>query len=226
MVITENIIVSDIRNMITSGNPPVDFKIEESQIRYWIYQTVAMFKAQSIQKRKDITDDWVQTISCLDLEQADKSECCEIETGCSILRTTELPRSIETNGDNNYLRVTDMMGNSIPKTTYLQAIYASHGKYTKHKVMWFYKNYRIYIINNDQLSKINVDLLAENPSDLINFVNCDGSTCYSYDSPFPCSMQMANDVVSYIVKNKALPFLQIPQDTTNNTSNDLESTKK
>lgn len=216
---TENQIASDIENIASSGSLPVDFKIERSQISYWINQTRSMLVSQDIQKRKDISDVWIQTISCQDLEQVDKSECCEIETGCTILKSPILPRTIEVNGTNSIIRVTDMMGNKIDKTTYAEVSVDGHNKFTSKKPKWYLKNDRIYVINSDFLSKINIDLLAENPSDLAAYATCDGSTCYSINSDYPCSLKMASEITNIVLKTKVYPFLQLPQDTTNNADN-------
>jgi hypothetical protein len=216
---TANKILSDIRNSATSGSNPNDFKIEDSQILYWIDQIGAMLKIQSVQKRKDIELSWIQTLSCMDLEQVDKSECCEIETGCMILRTNELPRTIEINGTDGIIRVTNLMGETIPKTSYLEASYAGYSKFSAHKAKWFLKNNRVYIINNDELSKVNIDLVAESPSELSSYTNCSGSTCYDINSDYPCSLKMASEIASIVLKLKVYPFLQLPQDNTNNADN-------
>jgi hypothetical protein len=37
---------------------------------------------------------------------------------------------------------------------------------------------------------------------------------------------MANDITNYVVRSKVLPFMQFPQDNTNNASNDSSISTK
>jgi len=220
MKVTYNTIRSDLRNLATSGSNPIDFRIEDSQIDYWIDQVRSDLIAKDIQKRKDLSNSWIQTISCLDLIQVDKSECCEIETDCVILRTEEkLPKTIETNAENTIIRVTTNSGNLISRISEFESKYEGHSKYTTNKPKWFEKNGYIYVINSDFINKINVDGIFENPSDLARFTSCSGSTCFDINSDYPCSMRMASTITDIVLKTKIFPYLQIPQDNTNDASN-------
>jgi len=225
MNLTENTIVADIRNSATSGSNPTDFRIEDSQIRFWVNQTRAMLIAQSIQKRKDISDSWLQNLTCLQLDEVDKSECCEIETNCKILRTVrKIPDTIETSADNFIVRVEAPNGDIISKTTPFESKYGVYSKYTKNKPKWYLKNNYIYIINNEYLDTINVWAIFEDPSKLTAFTSCSGSTCYSPNSPYPCSFQMASDITNIVLKTKVYPFIQMPRDTTNNANDNFDQT--
>ena len=220
MALTANKLVSDIRNIATSGSNPVEFRIEDSQVLYWCNQIRAMLIAQQVQKRNDITDIWLQLLSCLALEQVDKSECCEIETDCIILRTVrQLPNTIEILGDNFIVRVETPTGDIISKTTAFEEKYNKYNKYTKEKRRWFFKNGYLYITNEEMLSTINVWGIFEDPIELSNYVACDGSTCFNWDSNYPCSLKMANEITNIVMKTKVYPFLQLPQDNTNDANN-------
>ena len=173
-------LVSDIRNLATSGSNPIEFRIEDAQILFWCNEVRAMLISQAIQKKQDITDSWVQTINCLEMEHVDKSECCDIVTNCYILKSIEeLPRTIETTKDNTVLRVSTPQGKIISKSNPFESRYSSYNKYTKDKAGWFIKNNHLYIINEDFLKFVDVDLLAENPSDLANFNSCAGVSCFN-----------------------------------------------
>jgi len=220
MALTANKIVSDSSNIASSGSNPIEFKIEDSQILYWFDQVRSTLISQQLQKGRDISDIWIQTISCLELEQVDKSECCEIDTKCMILRTVrELPQTIETNGDNYIIGVEDPMGNIISKTTATEEKYLKHSKYTSDKIRWFLKNNRIYIINEDFLSHINVFGIFDSPSELKEFVGCDGDTCFSWSDNYPCSLKMAEQITSIVLKTKVAPYFQFPSDNANDANN-------
>lgn len=213
-------LIKDIANIASSGSNPIEFKIEDAQILFWCNEARAMFISQAIQKRQDISDTWIQRLSCLELEQIDKSECCEIRTNCFILRSVEqLPITIETIGDNSVLRVETIMGDIISKANLFEAKYTVYTKFTKEKPRWFIKNNYLYVVNEHLLKYVNIDLLAEDPSALSAYNDCSGVQCFTMDSDYPCSLKMANDITNYVLKAKVYPFLQLPPDNTNDSAN-------
>jgi hypothetical protein len=224
MSLTSNQLVSDIRNIASSGSNPIEFRIEDSQILFWCNEIRSMLISQAIQKRSDITDIWVQTISCMELELVDKSECCEITTDCYILRSVrELPRTIETTGDNSIVRVETVDGKLISKSNPLEEKYVQYSKYVKEKPRWFIKNNRLYIINEDFLKYVNVWGIFEDPSSLSSFVGCDGNTCFNWNNSYPASLKMANDITNIVLKTKVYPFIQLPADNTNDANNTIST---
>lgn len=213
---TLNQIISDIRNISSSGSNPVEFKIEEKQVEFWINEIRAMLISQSFSRRQDINDTWVQLISCLELEQVDASECCNVQTGCYVLRTVrEVPDTVDTYLDNMILKVTKPDGTIIPKSNQFRATYSSYNKFTGNKASWYVKNNKIYITAEDLLETINVWGIFDNPSELSTFVSCNGNTCFDYDSEYPCSLKMASDITNIVLKTKVFPFLQLPADNRN-----------
>ena len=221
-MVTLNKILSDIRDLATGGSNSTDFRIEDSQLKYWIHQTRSMLITQAINKRQDISDTWLQPITCVDLVEVDRSECCEIETECKILRTVrQIPDTIETNGDNFIVRVETNDGTIISKTTPFSNKYDRYSKYTSNKTRWYLKNNYIYIINNSDLNDINLWGIFDNPEDLISFTNCGGNTCFSINRDYPCSMKMAEQITDIVLRKKVFPFIQMPRDTTNNASDEF-----
>lgn len=220
MKATYNTLRSDIRNMATSGSNPIDFRIPDSQIDFWVDQTRSKLISQSIQKRKDITTVWVQILPCLELQHVDKSECCDLPSNCKVLRTVlQIPRTVETSADNCILKVTDSSGNIIPKTTENGAKYDQYNKYTSNQTKWYEKNMYIYIINNDTLSKINVHAIFESPMDLADYESCTGETCFNDNDEYPCSLKMASEITDIVYKTKVIPFMTLPQDNSNDAAN-------
>lgn len=217
---TVNQIISDIRNISSSGSNSVEFKIEDSQILFWCNEIRSMLISQAIQKRQDLTDSWIQAITCLQLEQVDASECCEITTDCYILKTIkQLPVTIETNNDNTIVRVTKADGSIIAKSNPFEAVYNKYNKYTGNKSNWYLKNNYLYITNNQLLESINVYGIFENPSDLSNYINCSNNACFGLDSNYPCSLKMASTITDIVLKTKVYPFLQLPADNKNDGAN-------
>ncbi len=162
MALTVRKIISDIRNIATSGSNPIDFRIEDSQILFWVNETRSMLISQAVKKREDINDSWLQQITCLPLISVDKSQCCEITTDCNILRTeVALPDTVDTSSDNFIVRVETDNGTIISKTTPFESKYNSYGKYGSNKPKWYLKNNYLYIINEEVINSINVTAVFE-----------------------------------------------------------------
>lgn len=226
-MVTLNKLVSDIRNIATSGANTIDFRITDSQIRYWIQQTRAMLISQQLKKRNDISDSWLQSLNCIKLQEVDKSECCEITTDCYILRTIlQIPETIDNIADNLIVRVEKPNGDIISKTNPFKTKYTKYSKFTKEKSRWYLKNGYIYISNEIFIDTINIWGLFEDPTELSNFTSCDGSTCYNTNSNYPVGANMASDITNIILKTKVLPYMQMPQDNTNDANNDLKANIK
>ena len=221
MAVTLNEIASDIRNTATSGDLTYSFRIEDEQIYYWIHQTRAMLISQAIAKRQDITDNWIQIIKCLEMEEVDASECCLDITNCKILRSVQqLPVTIETAADNSIIRVTTSTGDIISKSNPFEAKYVEYNKWTSKKPQWFIQNNYLYITNFSLVKYVNVYGLFEDPSALAAFNSCDGSSCFDIDNPYPVTNKMANEIAAYIMKAKVVPFMSFKQDDTNDGNNE------
>ena len=226
-MITLRQIISDIRNIATSGSNPTNFAMEDSQIAFWINETRSMLISQSIQKRNDMNDAWLQQITCMDLIEADKSECCEITTNCKILRTTlKIPATVDSVFDNSIVRVETNNGTIISKTTAFESKYNNYSKFSSNKPKWYYKNDYLYIINEEFVDQINVTGVFESPEDLAAFTSCNGSTCFSYDDSYPLTMKMASQITDLVLKTKVLVFYQMPKDTSNNSDTDSDRQTK
>jgi len=95
-----------------------------------------------------------------------------------------------------------------------------YNKWSYNKTKWFLKDDRVYVINNQFLSKINVVGLFENPTEVAAYNGCDETPCYSDNSNYPCSLKMANDITNIVLKTKIYPLLSLPQDNENNAANE------
>lgn len=221
MGLTANHIIADIRNIASSGPASVDFRVADEQILYWINEIRSMLISQSLQKGSDMSDSWIQTLTCVDLEDIDSAECCDVESGCIVSRTViELPEPVEVNGNDLILTVAGIDGTPLFKSNQFRARFVNNSKFTKGKPFWYPKNNRIYIGNADMLSKINITAVFENPADLSNFTTCAGDACYSNDSDYPVTLKMASQITDIIMQTKVRPFMLFNQDTNNNSKDE------
>lgn len=225
-MLTLSKLIKDIQRIAASGPIPDDFRIPDRQVELWITELRSKLISQQISKNKDISDIWIQRIGCLELEQVDKAECCDIETECLILRSVRrLPQTIESSDANFIVAVTGLDGTHITPTTRYRQRYKRYSRYTGRNKGWFIKDNYLYVINDDLLQYVNVDGIFDDPRELAEFKTCTGEFCFTYDSSYPISAKMAGEITDIIVATKVRALLSIPQDTTNDSSNNQQITK-
>jgi hypothetical protein len=219
-MITANKIVYNIKNIASSGPSSDDFRISNRQILHWYNGVRSMLISQAIQKRQDLTDEWIQTIPCIDLEQVDKSTCSDITTDCYILKSVlAIPQTVETDYNNSLISVTGMDGNPLSKINQFRANNIQYNKYTGNRNGWYTKDTFLYIINNEELTNVSGNGLFDDPTELENFYS-DGKPCFSWDDRYPVTAKMDSMIVDIVVKTKVMPYLlQFPQDVTNDGMN-------
>lgn len=215
-MITANHIISDIRNIATSGGNSDDFKASDEQLLYWINEIRSMLISQAIDKRDDISDVWVQTIPCFEMELADISDCCDVATGCYGLKSV-LPVPTTVGEDNLIIGVYTIEGEPLSELRRTRARLVKYNKFTSKKIGWFIKDGHLYVINDTLLEMLSISGVWEDPSDLANYTNCDG-TCWTIDSEYPVSLKMASTITDIILKTKIQPMLSFPLDNSNNAS--------
>lgn len=210
-------IVADIRNIADSGKNNYSFRISDEQIAYWVSEVRSMLISQALSKRQDITDTWIQEIPCIQLELVDSSDCCFITTDCPILKSIQkIPITIESNNDNLILRVTNPYGDIINKSNPFEVKYNKYNKYIGSKHQWYLNNGYLYITSDLLLEYVNIFAIFEDPEELSNFTSCTTSIgCFTWDSKYPVSLKMANDITNIIMQTKVMSFLRMPYDTSN-----------
>lgn len=219
MSITANHLIADIRGIASSGGNPNEFKVSDEQILYWVEEVRAMLISQKLNKKDDINDSWIQYINCIELEQVEDTFCCLASSDCMLLRSIkQIPSTIDTWKDNMIMYVTTVGGESINRSNPVRQRYNKYNKYTSTNRVWFLRDDYIYIINDQVLQYISLAGLFETPSDLSEFVACDGEVCFTLDSPYPISLNMASEVTDIIIKTKINPFFAFPMDNKNDAS--------
>jgi hypothetical protein len=210
-------IISDVRNIASSGPAAVDFRISDAQILFWVNEVRSMLIVQALQKRQDISDIWLQNINCIPLTEVDVAECCDIVSDCYILRSVDkLPSTIETADANTMIKVAGIDGTSIAKINSFRSRFRAYNKFIGKTAAWFMKNDYLYITNTSlELGVISVTGLFEDPGDLSRFISCSNTPCYTLESQYPASLKMANEITNYIIQTKVKPYMLTNQDQTN-----------
>ncbi len=212
-------LIAEIREIASSSANGDDFKASDELILHWCNQVRATLISQAIEKRNDILDIWIQTISCLELELVNSSECCDFETDCYILRSVkELPITVETSSKNMIIGVYTLDNQALDELSLQKARYAKYTKYSSAKIGWYIKNSRLYIVNDTLLEKVTVAGIWDDPSELGNYISCDNQSCWSIDSNYPASLKMIESIIDIVIETKVKKLLNFPMDSVNDAS--------
>lgn len=220
MALTLSKLIKDVQIEASSGPVSDDFRISDRLVENWITQVRADLISQSIEKRKDLNEVWIQTINCLELGAVDEAECCDIEIGCTLLKSIKrLPNTIESKSSNLIVGVTGLDNTPITETNRFKRRYKRYNRYTGSNKGWFLKDNYLYIINDKILQFINVHGIFDDPRELASFKNCAGEACFNFDSNYPVSAKMARTIVDIIIQTKVKQLMTFPQDLTNDSEN-------
>ena len=212
-MITLSHLVYDIKQIATSGSLPNDFDLSNETIIYWIEQTRAILIAQSFEKKDQINDSFIQYLPCIKMEEVVNSNCCDGPQDCKILRSVKkIPGTVDSYLDNMIISVKTPSGEMIPKSNPFKSMYQNNLKYSKGKRSWYIKDDYLYVINEKFLDYVDIAGLFESPSDLGNYSTCSGQSCFTVDSEYPVSMNLATQITNIVIKDKIMPFLRMPKD--------------
>ncbi len=232
-MVTLNQLIFDLLEIVRP-NLSDDDNFDTRQIAFWIKNQRALWLRNELNKNRTIDDNIVQDLGCVELELADKADCCDLEDGCKILRTVlEIPVGIELHNKTGITRVAPIDKTTIPFNfvSYERAIWSGNGKYNKNQVFAFLLNNRIYIASKDQeiakyLTHINVRGVFEDPEEAARFSHCTGEACYTKNSKFPINRWMIDYMKDAIIKLNFASAFKFPTDNTNNAKDDTSGETK
>ncbi len=232
-MLTLNKLIYDLWEIVRP-NLSDDDNFDKRQLAFWIKNQRALWLRNELNKNRTIDDNVIQDLGCLELELADKADCCELSDGCKILRTKEtIPNTIELHNKTGITRVAPIDKISIPFSfvSYERAIYSGNGKYNKNAIFTFLLNDRIYVMSkNDSLSKyithINVRGVFEDPEEAARFTHCDGTPCYTDNDKYPLNRWMVDYMKAEILNLNFNAALQAVEDTSNNAKADNNNEAK
>lgn len=224
-----NELIYDVMELMRGHQISDDTELSERQILYHINNQRALWIRNEYNKPGRTIDSQIeQDLGCLKIVEADAADCCEVTSGCVVLRTEKkIPNLIELHSGPALTRVGPVHKLNIPFsfTNYQKALYSTENKYGAKAVYAFLLNNYIYLIIKDpallMIDYINVRGVFANPQDLEDFRCEDSSNCFSYDEEYPIN----NWMIPYIKEQVLNQFgiaLQIPKDTANDADEKLE----
>jgi hypothetical protein len=224
---TYNEIIYNLSNLYDGGIGSDDDNISNDQLIWIFNQYRAKLIREDLNKKRSIDPQLVQNLGCVELECVDASECCDVKSYTTILRSKEpLPKSIE-GYNKNYLLFVGSVDKRISYliTTETQARWGQYNKYTGSAPKAYIRDddRYLYVINAPEgIEVITVDIIAENPEDAEKFSTCSGEPCFNRDMEYPISAHMIPIINSLIIQNELRLLSMTNDDITNNTKDDTE----
>jgi hypothetical protein len=219
-------IFESIRSEITD-----DDSIDIREIKYDINNVRSVWIRRDAEGGKRVSEAYIQDLGCVELEKADRAECCDIDLGCDIIRTAvELPKFIEAKYGPMITRVgfVDKIAMPIMIIPYHRIPLAGNGRLSKNVIYASLLNNRIILFSRGlstsfkMLKYINIRGVLEDPREANNFTTCSGEPCYTDDDEYPVPSSMIglieNDVLSKYFKMD----IRVPSDTTNDGKSEIK----
>ncbi len=227
---TLNKLIYNLRNSKRGGILADDDKISNRQLAFVIGYYRAMILQRKLKQERISVSKYEQTLSCVEMVCVDRSECCELPTGCLILRSKiRLPKTINwgTNHGVTFVGLPDFT-ESYQFVSESQARWSMFNKFTGKLRKAYFKDGYIYITNNIELEVITVRGLFEDPVAAAElYKDCDPDiACASFDDEYPMEeavIPMMNDM---IFKNEMSLLTLSPEDTRNDTRQQPEEQKE
>ncbi len=231
MGLSLNKLVYDLANLTRSGVTSDDDHLALRQIEFWVHNTRAKLIREDYNKGRTISDNVTQYLTCVEMEIVDASVACGIEVDCTVYKSTlQLPKAIETATEDLILRITPIAVGQKPfqmismdRVPYL-GFSPFSGINNSIKAAIEDRYAYLFVPKNDRVIKrINIDIVAEDPTDLARFCTCTGDACYTNDSDYPISAHMVETMKQMIINTNIKIITSTPTDSTGNANSDVQS---
>ena len=197
---TLNEITTDLLNTIRvrSSN---DEPISKRQLAFTVKHWRALLLRQAYTERQIIDHQHEQDLGCVEIEKVDPS-CCGLESSCKVKRTKlVLPATIRLPGNYGFSFV-----GKVDKTTSIPVVdvetiqYLPHAKYGRSLSRGFMIGNYMYFIGLDTEEVVNIRGIFEDPEAVKFFNDCDGTTCYDDNTPFPLAGDLLQKIQTGILR--------------------------
>lgn len=211
---TLNTIVDDIMLTYRNSNIGESESLNRAQIEQWVHNYRAFLIKQDIDKGKDVNPEYIQYLNNVHLDVV------EVEPGYyKYVTEMEIPKTINFNYSSGIISIEDMYGNPIQLGTQTKQKYQRYRKYTCQDYIAYFRDDKIYVEgNSNQLEYINIGIIAEDPTSLID--------CFSGDDAYPVPANMVNTIIDLIFDHKLNIMSQVTSDVTNDSADDNQNVPK
>lgn len=211
---TLNNLIDNIIQIARNNNVTESEHLSRYQVQLWINYYRAYMVKQWIDKEKrldNIDEMFIQTIEPIHLDKVETAPGKIVYVG-----DKELPKLIKFNKRVGIVAVRDMYGNIIQLGDYTKAKLQKYRKATCADYIAWVKNSKIYVEgDSDQLERISVDVISEDPTDLGN--------CWNPDDEYPIPAAMIPTIIQLILQNELRIQVAMPSDTTNDSADNTQN---
>ena len=220
---TLNRLVYEVRNIYKLYAD--DSQITNRIIAQYIKETRAKLLEEDLSKGKIISDEFIQYLPCVEFESyAYGDACCDddYEFDICLSRSVEkLPVTIQRNNKNMIVAVQSVdMRKDYSETTFYRAKYNGNNRFTGHTVRWYLLDGYMYLTNTNEIERLSVTGIFEDPEELTSFTTCTGTSCFNWDGVYPITSGMAKRVVDIVLKDRLNLTYQLKEDEINNAKDD------
>lgn len=217
---TLNEIVYNLRNLIKDRTD--DTKLSFNQLAFIVNYLRSVLIRREVDKQKPLSTQLQQDLGCVPVELIDAAECCNITSGCKIVRTvSELPRFVESSDGPiiAYIGAVDKQeGYQIVPWSRFR--WAAYSKYTKGIRLASLLNNHVYILNGTGLASVNVRGVFDDPREAARFKTCEGTPCYTDNDTYPVPGWMVKAINDMAFAGELNVYNIARQDTTNNSKSE------
>ena len=210
-------LVDDILLEIRNSNIGESEKINKKQIEQWCnnYRAYLIKKYIEEQGKQLDLEQFTQYYTNIKVTKVTDSSNDRIQYVADLT----LPKLIVSAGQQGIVKITDSLGNILQLGNETKMKLQKYRKYTCDDYIAYIKDNKIYIENQDNtLEYINIDLVAENPADVID--------CYSWDSEYPAPNWMITMIKDLIFSKEIALMQNSYSDTTNDSKDDTENANR
>ena len=207
-------IVQQVQNMKDGGITSSSIKMSNEQIADIVHYYRAKLIRQEIDRGMKLDTALIQPLFSIEVERV-KFDRSQPLSGKTVFKTTKkIPRAIATKGPNLITFVGhNLLGQAFQRTTLYKAQLDIYRPFTALNIKWFEFNEHIYLITEDSLKEIVIQLVVENPTKVIEFNNqLDVYSPFNYEYPLSVTML---DSLFKLMADMELKYGSIPTDDIN-----------
>lgn len=204
-----------------------DDTLDYRQFKFWIINQRALWLRNEFNKAGHTIDEgFVQDLGCVKMEVADAAQCCNITSGCSLLKSSlPIPQTIEQYQSPTFVRVGPVNRSQANwKLISPSAVpFVNAGRFDKMTIYPFLMNgymfLRFHPDNQDAklIEYINIRGVFEDPTQVRHFTSCTGTSCYTDDDRFPLNRWLYDYLKSKVVSSNITMELMNSSDTSNDS---------
>ena len=177
---------------------------------------------QAADKNQSFSDWDFQTISCLELQETELSDCPEcVPTGCKVYKSLQdFPIIISGSMRPIIKAVTSVDGSTVYDMTSWAAIKnKKHNRYTSSLDEFFIHNNRLYLTGTKGglNRRISVTALFYDPTEAYLYPGCSDDTCRDiFEMEFPANGKFLDSIMLMTIEKLKNLFVQTKEDKVNN----------